>query len=342
VTIDTSAAPWEQLGELEEYHLLGRVRLRHLVEVREPLVLVSQIQRSGGTLLSQLFDGHPECHAHPHELKIGYPREHNWPPLDLGRPESWFEILFEKRSIRHFRRGYHKRANPKRHQDYDVFPFLFSARLQKEIFDGCVAARSIDGDREVLDCYFTSYFNAWIDNHNLFTGPKKVVTGFTPRMAMEPGNLERYFAAYPDGTLISVIRDPRAWFVSASSYAPEHYADVDVAIDLWRRSTEAAIAARERYGERVLVLTYEELTRDAETTMSKVAERVGIAMSPELLVPTFNGRPIRANSSDSVARYGILQERANAYRETLPAETVQRIEHIAGDLYDHAAAATVR
>ena len=28
--------------------------------VHEPLVLISQIQRSGGTLLSQLFDGDPE------------------------------------------------------------------------------------------------------------------------------------------------------------------------------------------------------------------------------------------------------------------------------------------
>ena len=30
------------------------------VDVNVPLVLISQVQRSGGTLLSQLFDGHPE------------------------------------------------------------------------------------------------------------------------------------------------------------------------------------------------------------------------------------------------------------------------------------------
>ena len=63
---------WEQLDELGEYRQLGRVRTDHVVRVREPMVLVSQIQRSGGTLLSRLFDGHPECHAHPYELKIGH------------------------------------------------------------------------------------------------------------------------------------------------------------------------------------------------------------------------------------------------------------------------------
>src|SRR5919198_369926 len=84
-----AAAPlpaWARLDELEEYEALCRARLRHLVEVREPLVLVSQIQRSGGTLLSQLFDGHPQCHAHPGELHIGWPRKRYWPPLDLERP----------------------------------------------------------------------------------------------------------------------------------------------------------------------------------------------------------------------------------------------------------------
>jgi hypothetical protein len=336
----TPVAPWEQLTELEEYQALCRVRLEHLVPVREPLVLVSQVQRSGGTLLSQLFDGHPECHAHPHELKIGYPQKRYWPPLDLARPESWFELLFETRSVRHLHRGYSK--SPKRHQDnYDVFPFAFLPRLQKAIFDACVEGRAVGGERDVLDCYFTSYFNAWLDNHNLYTGPKRVVTGFTPRLAMKPANLERFFAAYPEGTLISIVRDPRAWYVSAARHKPEHYADVDTALGLWRASTEAAIAASDRFGERALVLTYEQLVRDPEATMTEVAARIGITMSPELCRPTFNGLPIRANSSGSVESYGILSERASAYRDTLEAETGERIVEVAGDLYERAAGVAV-
>jgi hypothetical protein len=333
-TREAHNAPWEQASELEEYQALCLARLEHVVEVSQPLVLVSQVQRSGGTLLSQLFDGHPECHAHPHELKIGYPREHHWPPLDLSNPESCFEMLFEKRSIRHFRRGYSK--SPKRRDEHDVFPFLFLARLQKAIFDSCVQAAK---ERDVLDAYFTSYFNAWLDNQNLYTGPKKVVTGFTPRMAMKPENLERFFTAYPEGTLLSVVREPHAWYVSAANYAPEHYAEVEVALELWRRSTASALEAMERYGERVLVLTYERLLEEPEMTMGSIADRIGITMSPELLVPTFNGRPIRANSTSTVERYGILPERASAYRDSLNANTVERIEHLAGDLYERAAAA---
>lgn len=92
--------PWERLDEVGERRELGRVRLEHLVEVTEPLVIISQIQRSGGTLLSQLFDGHPDCHAHPWELEIGYPHSRRWLPIELGSPERWFDygILPERTS----------------------------------------------------------------------------------------------------------------------------------------------------------------------------------------------------------------------------------------------------
>jgi hypothetical protein len=312
------------------------MRLEHLVPVDAPLVLSSQIQRSGGTLLSQLFDGHPECHAHPHEVKIGYPREHFWPPIELEQPENWFEILFEARSVRNFRRGYKKSP---RSDQRDVFPFLFLARLQKQIFDACVAARPPRRERDVLDCYFTSYFNAWLDNHNLYSGPKKAVTGFTPRLAMDAANVERYFAAYPDGTLISIVRDPRSWFVSASRYAPQDYGDVSVAMELWGRSVDAALDALAQYGERVVVLTYEQLVLETEATMRALAERLGIAVSAVLLEPTFNGRAIRANSIEPVEQRGVLRERVDAYRTSLEPEQAALIAERAGDRYERAAAA---
>ncbi len=332
---DDRAREWEQLGEAEEYAALVRQRLDHVVPIEEPLVLCSQVQRSGGTLLSQLFDGHPECHAHPHEIKIGYPREANWPPLDLERPEEWFERLFEKKALTHFVEGYQKRGaklEGKTYPSYDVFPFLFLPRLQKAIFDACVAGREIGGDRDILDCYFTSYFNAWLDNQNLYTRPKTVVTGFTPRLAMDPGNRDRFFAAYPDGTLISIVREPHSWYESAVKYSLRRFPDVHTALRLWRESAEAALDPR------VVVVTYERLVERPEEVMTRIAERIGIEMSPVLLEPTFNGRPIRANSADEVAQYGILAGRTGS---SLEAETATQVAGLTGDLYERASAVSV-
>ncbi|HSP74480.1 MAG TPA: hypothetical protein VLN26_19070, partial [Gaiellaceae bacterium] len=58
-----------------------------------------------------------------------------------------------------------------------------------------------------------------------------------------------------------------------------------------------------------------------------------------LLEPTFNGRPIRANSSEAVSAYGIVAERSSAFRDTLDPAVAGRIEELAGDLYQRAAAA---
>ncbi len=328
---------WEQLGEADEYRALFRVRTEHAVEVREPLVLVSQVQRSGGTLLSRLFDGHPECHAHPRCLWIGYPSSRHWPPIASTPPERWFEILYEKKSGIDLREGYDNMASA---EDPDVFPFLFLPRLQKAIFDHRVATSAPASEREVLDCYFTSYFNAWLDNQNLFTRPKKVVTGFVPLLSMDLENVTRFFAAYPDGTLISIVRDPLGWFNSARKLKVR-YQDPSRAIRTWRKSTKAAVEARERFGDRVIVLTYRDLVLETETAMERLAERLGLTMSPILLEPSFNGRPIRANSSNRVTEYGILPERAGAFRASLDEETIGLIEGLAGDLYERASASSM-
>jgi len=187
----------------------------------------------------------------------------------------------------------------------------------------------------VLDCYFTSYFNAWLDNHNLYTGPKKVVTGFVPRMAMDLTNVERFFDAYPDGTLVSIVRDPRGWYASAKGHRGG-YDDLESALGLWARSAQAALHAHEQRPRRVVVALYEDLVGNTEALMHRIADRVGIAMSPTLLVPTFNGRAIRANSSAGIDGRGVLPERAHAWREDLDGTTVDRIDELAGDLYERA------
>ena len=329
----TALPPWERRDDAAELAQLQAVRLAHLVPVREPLVLISQIQRSGGTLLSQLLDGHPEVHAHPGELAIGQPKKWDWPPLDLGRPDTWFDVLFEPQVDLYLREGFLKEKPLLGQLEPDVFPFLFSPRVQRAVFEQCVADWQPETERGALDCYFTSYFNAWLDDQNLYNGPKRAVTAFTPRLAMEADRLERYLAAYPDGTFVSIVRDPRAWYASASKHRA-HYEDVDDAMALWRQSTESALDARGRHGERVLLLTYEQLVEETEQTIRRVADRIGISWSPVLSTPTFNGRPTLANSTEPVERRGVLPERATAYRVSLDDATVEAVERAAGDLYE--------
>jgi hypothetical protein len=306
----------------EEYTHLCKMRREKHVEVTEPLVLISQIQRSGGTLLSQLFDGHPQCHAHPYELFIGYPKKMYWPTLDLkDTPASWFKTLFEKPVLRAFEQGYTKYGKGIE-EDLEIFPFVFLPSLQKAIFNDCVAAKPIGSARDIFNCYMTSYFNAWLDNQNLYGKKKRLITAFVPRMGMDEANLQRFFGTYPDGKLLSIIRDPKSWWVSARKHKPAVYGDLEKALDLWIASTEAVLAARRSYGSSVKVLKFEDLVTDTEGTMRGVAGFLNLDFHDCLLTPTFNGFPIKADSSYKVQGYGVIKDPVTRHKELLtPAET---------------------
>ncbi len=339
---------------INEGRQLHKSRLEHVVEVREPLLLISQIQRSGGTLLSQLFDGHPQCHAHPSELKVGYPVKENWPHLNLNsRPEDWFDTLFESISNEFFVEGYSKYSkgaaeiDPKtglrvvNRSNYNVHPFLFLSSLQKAVFLKCVERRGVKSERDIFDFYMTSYFNAWLDNQNLYSTPKKFVTAFTARLSMQSENLDKFFAVYPDGRLVSLVRDPRSWFLSARRHSQEEYGNIEEAIRLWNLSTSSAINARAKFGDRIYIMSFEELVEDTEAAVRRLADYMEIDFSPELTFPTFNGFPIKADSSFAVKNYGVLKEPIQRYKELLTSDEITYINNQALGLYEEALALKV-
>ncbi|HEY9783923.1 MAG TPA: sulfotransferase [Candidatus Obscuribacterales bacterium] len=323
------------LSPREEYDLLVRNCQQHMVPVTQPLVFISQIQRSGGTLLSQLFDHHPQCHAHPFEFKINHPDTHVWPKIDLAAGHNeWFRVLFEHETIEHLKYGY-KKTGSGTVNDHDRFRFPFLPSIQKAVFEHYVYTHEMTNERAVFDCLMTSYFNAWLDNQNLFAGSKKYVTAFSSHMHGRMENFERFFAVYPDGYLIRSIRDPRSWWASAkhqeSRQLPNTFAE---ALDVWKQSSSLTLELLKRYPDRTYLLTFEQLVGDTERTMRDLAAFLGIDFLPILTEPTFNGLPIRANSSFAVKEHGTISEPLERYKNVLSAEETAHIERNALSLYD--------
>ena len=307
---------------------LSRSYLAHISPINSPLVLISQIQRSGGSLLSQLFDGHPEVHAHPHELKIGNPKKYIWPQIDLrDSPERWFEILFEDIVVRHLRHGYKKMEKYE-----DTFLFIFLPSLQKEIFFKYLDSVKANTLRDVFDAYMTSYFGAWVNNQNIF-GQKKVITAFTPRLANMPENMESYFDIYPDGKLISVIRDPKNWFPSAVRHNLDKYGDIRQALSQWNESAQSMLWNKEMYGDRVCIINFDDLVRRTEAMMRYLSDFLNIQFNDILLTPTFNKIPIKPNTSFKLEDPGIIDSVLNRHK-TLRQEELKVIEEITEKLYE--------
>jgi len=301
--------------------------LEHIQPVSVPLALISQIQRSGGSMLSQLFDGHPQVHAHPHELKFGYPKKYIWPPIDLAnRPDRWFEILFEDIVVRHFRYGYKKMEKYK-----DTFLFIFLPSLQKKLFLRYLESIDKINLRDVFDAYMTSYFGAWVNNQNRL-GDKKFVTAFTPRLAFMETNMASFFKIYPDGRLISVVRDPKNWFPSAKRHQLHKYGDITNALDQWNESTRSMVRNKKVYGDRVCIITFDDLVQRTESVMRYLADFLKIRFDDILLTPTFSKIPIKPNTSFKLENPGIMISALERYK-TLSREELDIIEAMTGDAY---------
>ena len=302
--------------------------LEHMQPVTAPLVLISEIQRSGGSMLSQLFDGHPQVHAHPHELKIGYPKKYIWPTIDLrDGPQRWFEILFEDIVVRHFRHGYKKMEKYQ-----DTFLFVFLPSLQKEIFLKYLDSVATITLRDVFDAYMTSYFGAWINNQNVVEA-KKLITAFTPRLSTMPENMEAFFAIYPDGLLISVVRDPKNWFPSASLHQADKYGDIHKALTQWNESAQGMLRNKERYRDRVCILRFEDLVERTEAVMRYLAKFLSIQFDDILLTPTFNKTPIKPNTSFKLENPGIISSVLDRYK-TLGQAQLQVIDDMSGEIHE--------
>ena len=305
--------------------------LGSLSPVTSPIALISQIQRSGGTLLSQLFDGHPELHAHPHELMIGYPKKHIWPTVDLDdTPERWFEILFEDTVIAHFQSGYKKMD-----QYEEEFPFIFLPSLQRNMFLKYIDSVESVKLRDVFDAYMTSYFGAWLNNQNSFA-KKKFVTGFTPRLAMVKDSIRSFFDIYPDGRLISVVRDPKNWYPSAYRHnaviKKTKYENIRQAMDQWNENAQSMVWNKETYGDRVCIVRFEDLISDTESVMRYMAELLDVEFDDILLEPTFNRFPIKANTSFEIEKHGIINSTLSRYK-TLKKEDLKIIEEMTKKTY---------
>ncbi len=310
--------------DLEQQHNFSS---ENVSPVTSPLVLISQIQRSGGSLLSQLFDGHPEVHPHPHELMLGYNKKYVWPRIDLNEhPERWFQILFENKVIKHTREGYKKGG-----RDKESFPFNFNPYLQHKIFLKYIDSAQSLMQRTVFDAYMTSYFGAWLDYQN-HSGKKKIVTAFTPRLSFKQENMEIFFEVYPDGRIISLVRDPRNWFPSASRHGSKLYGDIKLALQQWNESAQAMLRNKKMYGDRICLLKFEDLVAETEAVMRYLAKFLDIKFDDILVVPTFNNLPIKAHTSFKSENHGIINETLSRYK-TLTASELGIIEEMTGEIY---------
>jgi hypothetical protein len=267
---------------------LLKVCLQHISPVTAPLALVSQFSCTGGPLLTQLLDGHSRLYAYPCAFHADAPGHDPWPTIDIeGDPIEWFKIITQALPV-----SVPKESFDKGEKDNARFPHIFLPILQKQIFKKYLESIHPLNTRHIFDAHMTACFGAWLDyqNHGL---EKKFVTAYAPGLSTYHRFGDSFFEIYSDGRLIALIRDPADWFDSVSSSEPRIYGNVESAISHWKKHVQAAVKAKEAFGDRVCIIQFENLIDRTESVMRHLAGFLGIPHEDILLEPTFNGDPVR-------------------------------------------------
>ena len=264
-----------------KYFLIFKNKIKkiNIVDIKQPLILISQIQRSGGSLITQLFDNHPETYNYPHELFIFKP-VWKW----KGKA-NFFVYKMPEMRIYAKKKRYYKNAKAKWSENYE---FNFDLNMQKYLFE----RKYTNKGRESFDNYFTSFFNSYEFKLNKF---KKYIIAFTPRVNMEMESVDEFFKIYPDGYMINCIRNPLNWLASATK-TMKKYSEPNFALRMWLESTKNSLKIKKKYKRSILV-NFEELIINTENVMSKITQIINIQYSEDLLNPSFNGKDILSNSS---------------------------------------------
>ncbi len=269
-----------------------QICLQHLSPVTAPLALISQVACSGGSLLGSLLDGHSMLHAYPHSFSVDTQDTGSWPEINIeGDPEEWLNSFFRATTLDGIREGFKQDE-----EDNARFPFIYLPILERQLFIKYLDSVQPLNKRHVFDAHMTACLGAWLNYQN--HGPdKKFVTAHAPGLRMQNLAGNNFFEIYPDGRLISIIRDPVEWFVSASRREPHIYKDVESAIDLWKKSVRGTMEAREKFGEQVCIIQFENLIDQTESVMRHLMDFLGISYEDILLTPTFNDIPIQSPGS---------------------------------------------
>ena len=257
-------------------------------KIKSNLIIISQVQRSGGTLLSQLFDSHPQIHSYPSELKLTKPK------FDWTKKMNFVTFYNDPLLVSSAKYNNYKKdgSGIKAHLK-NTNEFKFDFFLQNLIFNKLKIKNNL---KENLSAYFTSFFNSFKNYKNLI-GHKKYVVTFLPRFVLMDENINLFFKSYTNGKIICIIRSPTSWLASCINHSDEYKKNPINTLMLWKMNALMTLKAKKKFKKNVIIVDFKDLIYKTENTIRKICKEIKINYHENMRQPSFNGEQIRSNSS---------------------------------------------
>jgi len=275
--------------------------------------------RSGTTLLTTLFNAHPNIRIAP-EFPIlfflyqRYKRVKTW---DEATIRSFVDHVF-----------YFSKFNIRRVENLKLDKDAIIQDLLKYREKG-----SVQLFLKSINYYAYSVYNK---GETLWIGDKN------PVYSMSAKRLRKIF---PDAKFICIIRDYRDSFISIKKLAEKEVAveapQLSLQVGRWRMFTKLFLRLKNRFPDTYYILRYEDLVTEQETTFRSLCDFLGISYDPAVF-------EFYQKKEDVVNTYGnfiyekfhenllkpINTGRMNTWQKVLTEEEVQTADQIAGKYAD--------
>ncbi len=276
------------------------------------VIMLSAMFENGGNTVHRFLDGHPEFFVYPFESQMGtglandylasmVPPRYRWPELPLaGSPEQYYDLFADEELRTYLRTRWRSKF---RDCGLDM-----DEGERRRAFVTYLEDRPRTRRNAVLG-FLESAFSSW---RNLArSGRERAFVGFSPVLVLD---VDKFFADFPDGHMIHVVRHPSSAFADTKKrpfpWSAERYAWT------WNYCQHVALVAQGRYDGRFHLVRLEDLAADPEAALRPILQRMGFEWSDRCNAPSFNGHVLT-----EIPPWGVVQGGArNAGAELSPGE----------------------
>jgi hypothetical protein len=284
-----------------------------------PMFFILGRPRSGTTLLTTLFNAHPNIRIAPEfpVMLFLYQRFKKVKQWDEATIRSFVDHVF-----------YYSKFNIRRVENLKLDKEYIISELLKYKDAG-----SVQLFLKSINYYAFSVFNK---KETLWIGDKNPVYSMSAN---------RFRKIFPDAKFICIIRDYRDNYISIKKLAEKEVAVeapvLSLQVDRWRIFTRLFLDLKRRYPDQYYILRYEDLVTEQEATFRSLCNFLGIAYDPSVF-------DFHKKKEETVHAYGdfiyekfhenllkpVNTSRMNTWQTVLSEKEVRMADQIAGKFAD--------
>lgn len=294
------------------------LKMKETYNLRDHPIFICGHPKSGTTLLVSLFDSHPQMLVYPNETFFfrGFLPE-------IKKRDLEEKLNLAQRYLLHFFERDFNNSDAQEQTRPSCYQSFFDYAKTCEIMRNTVKEYNIRHDGDILSAAIIAFgqTHGKITTDTIYWIEKSV---YNEHFA------DRIYKWWPEARCIHIVRDPRDNY---ATYHRKHWglSAEDFALG-WNSSLRVGLHNREHYGKtRYLMLRYEDLTKDPETSLLEIIAFLGICDDEILRIPTYNGIPWEGNSQFGDKFRGISTKPVGRWKRELTNKEVEIIEAICAD-----------